>query len=227
MFESFVTSLLLLFLLSVSALIGEHFPFLKQASSNNTVNFISGMLGITVIGRLIYKIFIGALKYDINDAMLAGQTEVAERFFKRSLSFLHSSADILRTGKSLEVANYHIGNSFYEIFSYIKINLAGAKLKNGALDKLLEHADYIKRNPSQGQEKIDEYSLSLIVSFLNYCNQSSDRDSQKSFQNISLEMEALQKNNKESQELTDTRLASILEEIANLIENKGESLFHK
>lgn len=227
LFESFTASLFLLLALGTVALNFEFLTPLFEYRENTTIVAISSILGTIVIARIILKIFIGALKYDMNDAMLAGQAEIAEKFFKKSLSFLHQSASKLRDGNHLEIANYHIGNSFYEIFSHIKTNFKSRNLRNGKLEKLIKNAEYIKTNPGLSQDKIDHYSIELIENFLHYCgDDQQSKAAQKSLSNIANELNCI-KNNNEAQALVDTRFAAIFEEIANLIETEGEALFNK
>ena len=52
-------------------------------------------------------------------------------------------------------------------------------------------------------------------------------DAQKALFNIDQELKALQGNKKASQQMVDTRFATIFEEIADLIEYQGEALFEK
>lgn len=226
LFESFVTSLLLLFLIALVAINPGLFSLIKTHLDYNILYIIAGILATIVIGRISLKIFLGALKYDINDAMLSGQAEAAERFYKKSLSFLHQSALSLKSGKSLEVANYHIANAFFELFSYIKSKIKSQNLKQEELDALITHAETLKKIPNNNQEKIDQISVELIERFLGYCIGATDPDSQKSIHNINLELECIKDGRRnESQQLTDTRFASIFQEIAELIEEQGESLF--
>ena len=122
LFESFVTSLGLLLFIAIVAVNSDFLSYVHSYRSDLLV-FVSGVMAAIVVIRISLKIFLGALKYDINDAMLTGQAEAAEKFYKKSLSFFHQSAAALKSGKSLEVANYHIANSFYELFSYVKTKI--------------------------------------------------------------------------------------------------------
>ncbi|MDA1079840.1 MAG: hypothetical protein O2840_04105 [bacterium] len=226
MLESFMASLFLLLAIAFASLNAPLVePYIAELRENTLLVLVSSMLGTIVVARIILKIFYGAVKYDINDAMLAGQAEIAERFFKKSLSFFHDSAQSLRSGKSVEVANYHIGNSFYELFSYIKTNLKSKGLRNGELEALIGKAADIKSNPSSAQKKIDATSIELIKKFLGYCQNASDLQAKKSMQNIELELKMIENNKAETQNMTDTRFATIFTEIADLVEKNGESLF--
>ncbi|MCK5476574.1 MAG: hypothetical protein KAI55_01500, partial [Candidatus Aenigmarchaeota archaeon] len=121
MFEAFVTSLALLGTLTLFSLTPTSLfaPIITIAEQYFVVRLISGILGILIILKLLFLVLIASLKYDINDTMLTGQNEAAERYFKKSLSLLYTASENLRAGKGIEVANYYIGLSFYEIFAFI------------------------------------------------------------------------------------------------------------
>ncbi|MCK5476572.1 MAG: hypothetical protein KAI55_01490 [Candidatus Aenigmarchaeota archaeon] len=223
MFEGFVTSLVMLGLLTLFSLMPNSLfaPITVIAKQYFIVCLISGILGTIVIFKLLFLVFAGALKYDINDAMLTGQNEAAERYFKKSLSLLHTASENLRAGKGIEVANYYIGLSFYEIFAFIQ----SAGLMNGQLKGLMDGAHKLKRTPDMGQEEADKIALDLIRSFVSYCKNVEGVKAKKSFENIKEEFNCIENNENEPQAIVDTRLSTIVEEIAELLELEGESLF--
>lgn len=224
MFESFVTSLLMLGLLTFFSLFSEFFLQITYLGDKYTsLKFAAAILGTYVVFRLLYNLFSGALKYDMNDAMLTGQNEVAERFFKKSLSLLHSSSENLRAGKGLETANYYIGLSFYEIFAFIR----ESGVLNGKLKDLMEQALNLKRNPGMSQKQADIIAINLIENFVRLSKYVQGKKAQKSLENIMDELQCLKINKHESQIIIDTRLSTIFEEIAELLELQGESLFRK
>ena len=227
LFESFVTSLGLLLFIAIVAVNSNFLSYVHSYRSDLLV-FVSGVMAAIVVIRISLKIFLGALKYDINDAMLTGQAEAAEKFYKKSLSFFHQSAAALKSGKSLEVANYHIANSFYELFSYVKTKIKSDRISDKTIDNLLEIAIKMKSSPSADQKLIDKMSIKLIDSFLIICSGTDDPDAKKSINNIKLELSCIKdEKSHESQEMIDTRFASIFQEIAELIEEQGENLFDK
>ena len=224
LFNSFLTSLAILAILTLVSLNSHLFSSVILTYKNNIwISVISGILGTIVVFNLIKNVFYGSLKYDINDAMLTGQNEVAERFYKRSLSFLHSSAENLKSGKGIQIANYYIGVSFYEIFEFVQ----QTGILNRNFEKLMDDAMKLKNTPSMSQEKADAISLNLIENFLRYCINITDEKVKKSHNNIKSELENIKKNSEESQNMIDTRFAIIFEEIADMIESQGESLFKK
>jgi hypothetical protein len=226
-FESFSTSSILLILISLVSLFS---PFTKQivelGQKYESISLISAILGVFVISFIIYKIFLGALKFDINDAMLAGQNEAAEKYFKKSLSFLNITAKNLQAGKGLQVANYYIGLSFFEIYTYIlSLKIKESKSK---ISKLLNKANELINNPSMNLEKADKLSIELIETFLNMIKNKTDKDILKSYNAICDELKNLKdKTKKEEQVMVDTRFSIIFQEISEMLDNGGESLFLK
>ncbi|HLD21793.1 MAG TPA: hypothetical protein VJB65_02740 [Patescibacteria group bacterium] len=223
MFRSFTASLLILGLLTLFSLLTNIFaPLISWGQGKPLLQILATFLGIGGVFTILWDVFAGALKYDINDAMLTGQSEAAEKFFKKSLSLLYSSAENLRNGKGLEVANYYLGLSFFEIFSFIK----ATGVLNGHLQALMDKALHLKHHPAMPQAEADTISLHLIEKFIEYCVNAEGEKSEKSFNNIKDEYESL-KNENEPQAIVDTRLSIIFEEIAELLELQGEGLFKK
>ncbi|MBT4604263.1 hypothetical protein HOC01_01360 [archaeon] len=222
MFEAFAASLIMLAMLTFFSLL----PLPKNhlitiAQTNQLIPILAAVLGICVVFRLLYKVFQGSVKYDINDAMLTGQNESAERFFKKSLSLLHTSADNLRSGKGLEVANYYLGLSFYEIYAFIQ----ETGILNGKLKGLMNKALLLKQNPTMEQLQADEISIDLIENFVFYSKNIEGQKSNKCFDHIKDELHCIKSNKDEPQEIVDARLSTIFSEIAELLELQGESLF--
>lgn len=226
LFESFLTSLGLLLLLTFFSLIGSNLtPYLNQIPNREAVTVIAALLGTSVVARLLYKIFLGSLQYDINDSLLTGQNEAAERFFKKSLSLLNSTAVSLRgKANSLQVANYLIGVSFFEVFSFYQV-LVGEGVHTEAEEKI-ELANKLIKNPAMPQKKADELVHTLITHFLGLIREDlEDPKARKSIRAIQDELECLGNNPDEDQAMVDTRASVVLEEIADLLESQGESLF--
>ncbi len=226
LFESFVISLLLLLMIAIVAVNPVIFAPASALGDNYYVKLIAGLFSALVVIRISLKILLGALKYDMNDAMLTGQAEAAQKYYTKSLSFFHQSAAALKSGKILEVANYHIANSFFELFSYVKNKIKTKRISATTIDNLIKTAAEMKRTPNSDQKKIDKMSIQLIESFLIICSGVEDDEAKKSLQNIKLELDSIKdEKSKESQEMVDTRFASIFQEIAELIEEQGEMLF--
>jgi hypothetical protein len=224
LFEAFTISLGLLLMLSVFSLWDIYTTdFISNIQNIEQLQFIAFIAGIFIVWNIIYKIFIGSIQYDINDAMLSGQNEAAERFFRKSLSILHSLADWLRWKQSLQVSNYYIWVAFFEIFSHLETFL----LTHLNTKKHIEAANILIQNPSMSQKDADEIAMNLIQDFLKLCINPQWHSTKKSIQAIYDEVHALEHNNNENQEMIDTRLWVVFTEIANLLESQGETLFKK
>lgn len=222
MFEAFSIALGILFLIVVVSFLKPFIgPVMESVPYRAYVDFFALIVGVVVIGNMVYKLFIGSLKYDINDAMLTGQNEAAERFFRKSLSILHNVSSRLQDSKSLPIANYYIGVAFFEIYSFIKVIDAA----DPCLEKHINNANKLIKNPTMDKKQADSVSYELVTTFVGYCKNPATREAQKSLKAIQDELWCLSRNTEEPQEMTDTRLSIIFKEIADLIEGQGETLF--
>ena len=224
LFEAFSISLWLLFILSVFSLWEIYTQNLVWSIGDLYIlQLISFLIWVFVVGNIIYKIFIGSIQYDINDAMLTGQNEAAERFFRKSLSLLHSLSSSLRSGGSLQVSNYYIWVAFFEIYSYVE-NLSIDEIDTA---KFKDISNKLIKNPSMSQLEADNIAIELISQFLSYCINPQWYESKKSLEAINDEMDSMRLNPNEEQQMKDTRLGVVFAEIANLLEWQGETLFKK
>ena len=103
--EAFLTSLGILFVVCIIA-----FMPLETCATRLELLPAGGRLllvdlGLLVVARIFYLLLAGALQYDINDAMLAGQNEVAEKYYRSMLGELSRSAHQLRSATRLDEAN--------------------------------------------------------------------------------------------------------------------------
>lgn len=221
LFEAFTTSLILLFLLSIFFLTDNFWtPLITNIPYYEQLYLLSIPIAIIINFIIVYKIFSGALKYDINDSMLAGQNEAAEIYFRRALSLVNNTVTNLQSGKSLQVANYFIGVSFFEIFTQVQQYIDNDKIK-----KAIDTSTKLIKTPALNQKLADNLAIQLIQTFLSFCNTPKRLDTQKSFQAIKDELDALESNSDEDQHMIDTRLGFVFQEISNLIELEGENLF--
>ena len=223
LFVAFSLSLSMLMLSTFASLTLDLWqPHMPAWTRDNSVKLAAALLAMCVVGKLLFSIFAGSIKYDINDAMLSGQNEVAERFFKQSFSLLHTTSQQLRQGMELQVANYSLGLAFHEVFNSIK------KLQINALgdvDALLERASQLIRQPTMDQEAADEIVLGLIQSFVGACSNRSEVTLHPSHKIIVFEHECLVNNSDEGQRMVDTRMANVFSEMSSLVEAFGPSLF--
>ena len=122
------------------------------------------------------------------------------------------------------MANYLIGVSFFEVFSFYD-NL---KLPNSSVTAAQDIglANELIKNPSMLQKEADMRSRTLIEHFLTLIRQDiQDAKTNKSIRAINDELSCLKENSGEDQSMVDTRLSIVLEEIADLLESQGENLF--
>lgn len=224
LYRSFTTSLIFLALMTLISLNpkvfsgitiwGEQYPILS---------LLAGGLGTLLVFKMIYDVFLGATKYDMNDSMLTGQSEAAEKYFKKSLSLLNSCASHLRSGSSTDTSGYFSGLAFYEVFNYILLS----KGDNVKTRKLIQETELLKSQPPKTKEEITSKCVSLIEQFLIHVTNLADNRTKKSYKNIQLELTTIRENSNESQAVFNLRLATILEEMEDMLAGQGEMLFKK
>lgn len=221
MFKSFMASLGILGVIIVSSLIKSLTADSDFWNFTTEFEWIAALLGMTSVLSILWNLFVGALKYDMNDAMLTGRQEVAELYFRRSLSSLHRTADQLRQGKELETANYYIAVSLLEMMNY-----AGEIMgkQNPTVQAAIAKAYEFKMNPLVQQKIADTTAYGLLSNFLSWCD--NNDTVAETIHAITEEIEILKKAN-EPQRLVDTRLANVFESIGNLVQQQGEALFKK
>ena len=235
LFVAFVLSLVMLLLATLASLTAVLWkPLLPIWTNHPFFQLVAAFLAVIVVFKLLFSIFAGSLKYDINDAMLTGQNEAAERFFKQSLSILYTTAQQLRLGMQLQVANYSLGLAFYEVFNNIKdIILSESQMKT--IDELLEKANNLIEEPSMKQKEADGIVLSLISSFINLCVDDGKVKQHRSYSAIEFELNCLWRNMDkkqddegfEEQKMVDTRMSIVFSEMSRLLEEFGPKLFIK
>lgn len=224
LFVAFALSLVMLFLATAASLaktVGIELPALFQRPSARSA---AGIFALAAVGKLLYAIFAGSIKYDINDAMLTGQNEAAERYFKASLSLLHTTAGALRQSRSLQVANYSIGLAFFEVFSNVK-GLYEDRVPGAKLSEWIEKSNQLIRNPAISKQAADACALDLVRAFVAACFQSPNVTKHKSYVALLDEIKCLAENTEEEQCMTDTRMSVVFTEISNLLEEFDMSLF--
>src|ERR1051326_1524571 len=226
LFVAVALSLAMLFLATTASLAKTVGLELPPMVTPPWTRYGAGVLALIAVGKLLYEIFAGSIKYDINDAMLTGQNEAAERYFKASLSLLHTTSTALRQSRSLQVANYSIGLAFYEVFSDVK-GLYEDRVPSAKLSEWIEKSNQLIRNPSMSKEEADALALELVQAFVAACSQKPDVDvtKHKSYDALLEEIRCLTNNTGEEQAMTDTRMSVVFKEISNLLEEFGLSLF--
>ena len=224
LYRSFVTSLVLLSLMTIISLNPSVFNSITDwGGQYPIVAFVSGLLGTAVVIKMIYDIFSGATKYDMNDSMLTGQNEAAEKYFKMSLSLLNSCAEQIKHCTSIDAIGYFVGLAFFEVFNYV------LQVK-GHNDKAIESVNMaveLKSNPPTTKKEIVNICIKFVESFLSIITNLQDTKTKKSFNNIQHELISLRQTSSGSQEVINLRIATILEEIEDMLAGQGEALFTK
>lgn len=221
MFKSFMASLGILGVVIISSLLKTLTKGSAFWEFSALFEWLAAGLGMLAVLSILWHLFVGALKYDMNDAMLTGRQEVAELFFRQSLSSLHRTASELRDGKDLETANYYIAVSLLEMMHYAKeMNVKPTTELKANIDK----AYAFKLNPLVEQSVADATAYELLNTFLSWCDK--NETVIDTIHGIEEEITVLKKS-AEPQRLVDTRLANVFESIGNLIQQQGESLFKK
>jgi hypothetical protein len=225
MFEAFVASVMLL----CAVLFLAFLPYtrdIKEMLHQPWFHTIAAVMGACSVGSLLIRMISGSIKYDINDAMLTGQAEVAEQFFKRSLSSLYMTAKYLREGRPLAVSNYSIGTSFTEIIHFVEKNKLSGFEKE--IDTIKNLSNKLRETPDISQDDADGIGISLVSTFTNMVGDfSRGSDELKVYEDLQIELQYLIANRPEKQEIADLRFAVIFENIARLLESRGEMLFRR
>ncbi len=224
LYRSFCTSLVLLSLIALASLNSTALkPLIELGQSSTIVIALSGVIGTLVVLKMIYDVFSGATKYDMNDSMLTGQNESAERYFRKSLSLLNSCATNLRLGgQDIGVTAYYFSLAFYEVFSYIKT----IKGEDTDIDEALVKAESLKLNPPTSQDQLVSNTTTFIELFVDKVSNIQEKSVAKSIKSIKNEIVAV-KNNGTSLALFNLRLSTILDEVEDLLVSQGEALFIK
>jgi CYTH domain-containing protein len=224
LYRSFITSLVLLSLMTIIALNSSLFVFVTSwGNQYPIVGIMSGLVGTMVVLKMIYDIFSGATKYDMNDSMLTGQNEAAEKFFKKSLSLLSSCAHHIKQPAPPDTTGYFVGLAFYEIFSFI-LSVRGHNDRDLELIKLSEG---LKSKPPSQKKEIANICIKFVEAFLQSVSNLQDSKTKKSYVNIRQELKSVRDNTSETQQVLNLRIATIIEEIEDMLAGQGEALFIK
>ena len=224
LYRSFVTSLIFLSLMTLIALNPSLFSFISTWGKQiPLLTFLSGVLGTLLVFKMIYDVFSGATKYDMNDSMLTGQSEAAEKYFKRSLSLLNSCGDHLKSSISSDSSGYYVGLAFFEVFNYVLTS----KGDNPEILQLITETSKLKAHPPNTKKEIALVCIRLIEQFLILVTNHADSRTNKGYKNIQLELVSIRDNSSEGQDVLNLRLATIFEEMQDMLASQGEMLFKK
>ena len=168
-FESFLSSMFIL----VSILLLTLNPWVVDGlidfvdflfpEGRSVVDILAGVAATGGVLKIFYSLCVGSVKYDANDSMLSGQNEKAEVFFRRSLSDLRKAADELRSGVSLELANYHLSWALeYFCIDLMKMVKARGGREPVEFQKIILDLERMRASPSGDHGKSDEFFVDVI-----------------------------------------------------------------
>lgn len=113
--------------------------------------------GVHVVKRLVSAV----IKFDANDSLLTGSSNLAKRFYEQSLSSLRNTARILKSEHTIELANFQIAvalSSYYQFFKEINAELPES-LTEESLRKLAMSA-------TKDQKKVDNMVIPVLKELL-------------------------------------------------------------
>lgn len=221
-FESFLTSLFLLLFIALIALSSSAVTPNLIISENvmHYVRVVSAILASGVAIRIVYLIVIGSIQYATNDAMLTGQRELMQEYYRRSLSFLFQVADLIRKEPDVKVTNYYISDAFSRVFNVAKNSVNGEKQK--VIDQLNTKALEILASPEKDQKKIYQTFIDLLTGFKKLLNP--NNKAARKINYIDIEYQCLKKAN-DSPRATALRYATVFALIYEIIQDEGEDIF--
>jgi len=228
-FESFLTSLFLMLFIAVIALNSSIFA-VKMIFPELIMYYLkiaSVLLASTVAIRIVYLIVIGSIQYATNDAMLTGQRELMQEYYRRSLSFLYLVADLIRKESDVKVTNYYISDAFSRIFNiaknYVKKQSKqnyGKKLEE--IENLNNKALEVLSCPEKNQEKIQHIFYSLLTGFKDLLNPNNKAAQKINY--INIEYQCLEKGH-DSPRATALRYGTVFALIYEILQDEGEDIF--
>lgn len=228
-FESFLTSLFMMLFMALIAL-NSSVIVTNITLSNNVLYYIkviSAVLASTVAIRIVYLIVIGSIQYATNDAMLTGQRELMQEYYRRSLSFLYLVADLIRKEQDVKVTNYYISDAFSRIFNIAKNYVKKQSKQNYVkklenINKLNDKALEVLSNPEENQERIQKIFFGLLAGFKELLNPNNKAAQKINY--INIEYECLEKGH-DSSRATALRYATVFALIYEILQDEGEDIF--
>jgi len=226
-FESFLTSLLIMLFIALFALNTSAVTIEYTLQSNTYFKIFSAVLASIVTIRIVYLIVVGSIQYATNDAMLTGQRELMQEYFRRSLSFTYMVADLIRKEPDIKVTNYYISDAFSRIFNVAKHHLVnrakpGFEEKVKEIEELNKDALAVLSNPERDQDEVNKTFLTLLLGFKKLLN--TKNKSARKISYVEIEIDCLEKN-KDSHRVIALRYATIFALIYEILQDEGEDIF--
>lgn len=228
-FESFLTSLFLLLFIALIALNSSVVVtnVVLPVNIMYLIKVMSAVLASIVAIRIVYLIVIGSIQYATNDAMLTGQRELMQEYYRRSLSFIYLVADLIRKEPDVKVTNYYISDAFSRIFNLARNYVKKAAKQNYekklvTIDDLNNKTLEVLANPEKNQEKIQQTFFSLLTGFKKLLNP--DNKAAQKINYINIEYKCLGKGNDSSRAIA-LRYATVFALIYEILQDEGEDVF--
>jgi len=224
LYRSFMTSLIFLGLMTFISLNSSLFEIIIATGTQSPwLVIVSGALGTIVVLKMIYDVFLGATKYDMNDSMLTGQSEVAQQFFTKSLNFSHQVTDLIRRESAVQTTNYYISDGFSRIFNTVMM-IQHQKGKSTKKAKMLNNEVLkVVKNPEMYQKEVNKILLSSLLGFKSLLNSKNSSAQKIGF--IDIEISCLKNNEKESDRAKALRYATIFTLLYEIITDEGQDIF--
>ena len=224
LYKAFMTSLIFLSLMTLVSLNplmftgittwGKMFPWLST---------VAGIVGTILVFKMIYDVFLGATKYDMNDSMLTGQSEAAQQFFTKSLDFSHQVTDLIRRDNNIQTTNYYISDGFSRILNTIAAIQDQRGKSSSKARKLNDEVLNVLKNPALSQKEVDKIFLNSLFGFKELLNKSSG--SAKKIGYVDIEIDCLKNNFKENDRIKALRYATIFTLLYEIITDEGQDIF--
>lgn len=229
MLKAFLTSTLLVAAASVDGMMNEQIQTalrwaqeagidIREIFNSPEIKTASVLTSVAVLINILRLFVCSVFKFDANDSMLAGSSDLAKMFYERSLSSLREAARRLKDPHELAAANHQIAmalSDYYEFLVQIK-----AALPEG-LSK--ESISGLLRDSGKSQKQFDAVTLPILKSMLfQYRGLVSGEEAVQHRFDITLEsIEELQRLYKEDrcprQSQADMMISTILEDISELL----------
>ncbi len=228
-FESFLISLFLMLFIALIALNSSLVTTNIVIPANLTyfVKVMSAILASIVAIRIVYLIVVGSIQYATNDAMLTGQRELMQEFYRRSLSFTYEVRDLIRKEPDPQVTNYFISDAFSRILNTAKYFVKKAAKKDyreklHMIDRLNDKALTVLTGQVKDQIEVHGIFYSLLVGFKDLLNPNNKAAQKINY--IDIELRCL-KEGKDNPRATSLRYGTVFGLIYEILQDEGEDIF--
>lgn len=224
LYKAFMTSLIFLSLMTLVSLNPQIFARITiWGKMVPWLSMVAGIIGTVLVFKMIYDVFLGATKYDMNDSMLTGQSEAAQQFFTKSLDFSHQVTDLIRRDDNIQTTNYYISDGFSRIFNTIATIQDQRGKSSSKTRKLNDQVLTVLKNPALSQKEVDKIFLNSLYGFKELLNK--NNGSAKKIGYVDIEVDCLKNNFKENDRMKALRYATIFTLLYEIITDEGQDIF--